>query len=186
MPNTADLQARYAQERDKRLRPDGFQQYTRLPSKGDKPLANDPWIDQGQQQEAGPLKDGDSIQFLIIGAGHAGLLAGGRLVEAGFSAKGIYLVDVAGGFGGTWYWNRYPGLQCDVESYIYMPFLEETGYVPKHKYASGDEIRQHCERVASHYGLRGQFSTRILSATWDEGRRRWVVPCERSTAMARK
>ncbi|CAG5156772.1 uncharacterized protein ALTATR162_LOCUS4566 [Alternaria atra] len=146
MPNTADLQARYAQERDKRLRPDGFQQYTRLPSKGDKPLANDPWIDQGQQQEAGPLKDGDSIQFLIIGAGHAGLLAGGRLVEAGFSAKGIYLVDVAGGFGGTWYWNRYPGLQCDVESYIYMPFLEETGYVPKHKYASGDEIRQHCER----------------------------------------
>ncbi|RII05078.1 hypothetical protein CUC08_Gglean010725 [Alternaria sp. MG1] len=135
MLNAAELQARYAQERDKRLRPDGFQQYTRLPSKDDKPLADDPWL-QYAHQEDGPLKDGDNIQFLIIGAGHAGLLAGGRLVEAGFSAKGVYLVDVAGGFGGTWYWNRYPGLQCDVESYIYMPFLEETGYVPKQKYAS--------------------------------------------------
>ncbi|RMZ67967.1 phenylacetone monooxygenase [Pyrenophora seminiperda CCB06] len=175
----ANLQARYAQERDKRLRADGMQQYTRLPSEAEKPLSDDPWVGLGQQengkQEAGPLKDGGEIQFLMIGAGHVGLLAGGRLIQAGFSAKDMCLVDVAGGFGGTWYWNRYPGLQCDIESYIYMPFLEETGYVPKRKYASGDEIRQHCERVAGHFGLRGQFSTRVLSATWDEGRRRWVV-----------
>lgn len=175
VPNLADLQARYVDERDKRLRPDGLQQYTSLPSDGGVPLAHDPWVGQGQQPETGPLKDGDNVQFLIIGAGHVGLLAGGRLVEAGFSAKGMCLVDVAGGFGGTWYWNRYPGLQCDVESYIYMPFLEETGFVPTHKYASGDELRQHCERVASHFGLRGQFSTRVLSATWDDGRRRWGV-----------
>ncbi|KAI4641704.1 hypothetical protein J4E93_007802 [Alternaria ventricosa] len=179
VPDVANLQARYAQERDKRLRADGFQQYTTLHSEAEAPLADDPWVDKGQQQDAGPLKDGDNIQFLIIGAGHAGLLAAGRLVEAGFSAEGIYLVDVAGGFGGTWYWNRYPGLQCDVESYIYMPFLEETGYKPKHKYASGDEIRQHCERVASHFGLRGQFSTRVLGATWDETKRRWVVRMRR-------
>lgn len=182
-PDRADLDAQYAQERDKRLRPDGMQQYTRLPSEEDKPFAHDPWIGQAQQQdaqqEASPLRDGDNIQFLIIGAGHVVLLAGGRLVEAGFSAKGMCLVDVAGGFGGTWYWNRYPGLQCDVESYIYMPFLEETGFVPTHKYASGEEIRQHCERVASHFGLRAQLSTRVLSATWDDERRRWVVRMRR-------
>lgn len=181
--NPADLQGRYAQERDKRLRSDGMQQYTRLPGEADEPLAHDPWIGLGQrgeaQQDAGPLKDGDEIQFLIIGAGHVGLLAGGRLVEAGFSAKGMCLVDLAGGFGGTWYWNRYPGLQCDVESYIYMPFLEETGFVPTSKYASGEELRQHCERVASHFELQGQFSTRVLSATWDEERRRWVVRMRR-------
>jgi cation diffusion facilitator CzcD-associated flavoprotein CzcO len=152
-----------------------MQQYARLPSEENKPLADDPWVDQEQRQQAGPLKDGDDIQFLIIGAGHVGLLAGGRLVEAGFSPKAMCLVDVAGGFGGTWYWNRYPGLQCDVESYIYMPFLEETGFMPARKYASGEEIRQHCERVATHFGLRGQFSTRVLSATWDQERRRWVV-----------
>ncbi|KAH6613141.1 hypothetical protein C7974DRAFT_76079 [Boeremia exigua] len=183
VPDSTALQDRYAQERDKRLRSDGLQQYARLAGEEAKPFDHDPWISQEQQQEkskdAGPLKDGDNIQFLIIGAGHVGLLAGGRLVEAGFSAKGVCLVDVAGGFGGTWYWNRYPGLQCDVESYIYMPFLEETGYVPSSKYASGEELRQHCERVASHFELRGQFSTRVLSATWDEERRRWVVHLRR-------
>ncbi|EUC40734.1 hypothetical protein COCMIDRAFT_108025 [Bipolaris oryzae ATCC 44560] len=172
-----ELEARYAQERDKRLREDGMQQYSRLPSEQDKPLSDDPWVEPGL--ERGPLKDGDDIQFLMIGAGHAGLITAGRLVEAGFSAKGICLVDVAGGFGGTWYWNRYPGLQCDIESYIYMPFLEETGYVPTRKYPSGEEIRQHCERVARHFGLRGQFSTRVLNATWDEERRRWVVRMQR-------
>ena len=41
------------------------------------------------------------------------------------------MIDQAGGFGGTWYWNRYPGVMCDVESYCYMPMLEEMGYVPK-------------------------------------------------------
>jgi cation diffusion facilitator CzcD-associated flavoprotein CzcO len=174
LTDPAKLQAKYEQERDKRLRLDGMQQYTRLLSEKDQPLSDDPWV-QEQQQKEGPLKDGDNIQFLIIGAGHVGLIAGGRLVEAGFSAENMCLVDVAGGFGGTWYWNRYPGLQCDVESYIYMPFLEETGYKPTQKYATGEEIRQHCERVASHFDLRGQFLTRVLSATWDEGRRRWVV-----------
>ncbi|KAF2994620.1 hypothetical protein E8E13_003481 [Curvularia kusanoi] len=184
--DTVDLQGRYAQERDKRLRQDGLQQYTRLPTAGDDILADDPWINFGKQQEAqentGPLRDGDDIQFVIIGAGHAGLLAGGRLVEAGFPADKMCLVDVASGFGGTWYWNRYPGLQCDVESYVYMPFLEETGYIPTSKYASGEEIRQHCERVAAHFALRGQFSTRVLSATWVEERRRWCIRmrCERN------
>ncbi|KAH7043303.1 hypothetical protein B0J12DRAFT_198722 [Macrophomina phaseolina] len=179
IPDPSVLENRYAQERDKRLRPEGFEQYVALRG-ADEPLADDPWIgQQPETREAGPLQDGDNIQFLIIGAGHVGLLAGGRLVEAGFDAQDMCLVDVAGGFGGTWYWNRYPGLQCDVESYIYLPFLEETGYVPAQKYASGEEIRQHCERVAAHFGLRGQFATRVLSAEWDEGRRRWVVRMRR-------
>lgn len=180
------LEARYAQERDKQLRPEGFEQY--IPLRGaSEPLASDPWIDTHSSKalEDAPLRDGDDIKFLIIGAGHVGLLAGGRLVAAGFDgARDIRLVDVAGGFGGTWYWNRYPGLQCDVESYVYLPFLEETGYVPASKYAAGSEIRRHCERVAAHFGLRGLFATRVVGAEWDEGRRRWVVRMRRERGGA--
>jgi len=100
-----------------------------------------------------------------------------NLIKAGFSANDIVIVDPAGGFGGTWYWNRYPGLMCDVESYIYLPLLEEMGYMPKRRYASGYEIREYCNSVCTKYGLhdRAMFQSRAKSMTWDEVKKDWVV-----------
>jgi cation diffusion facilitator CzcD-associated flavoprotein CzcO len=100
-----------------------------------------------------------------------------HLIEAGFNAADIRLVDVAGGFGGTWYWNRYPGLMCDVESYIYMPLLEETGYMPKFKYAYGTELREHADRIAEKWGLtdKALFRTLCHDAVWDDAAKRWAV-----------
>ncbi len=56
------------------------------------------------------------------------------------------MIEVAGDFGGTWYWNRYPGVQCDIESYIYLPLLEQLGTMPTLKYAYGPEIFAHAQR----------------------------------------
>ncbi|EUC43525.1 hypothetical protein COCMIDRAFT_38526 [Bipolaris oryzae ATCC 44560] len=144
-------------------------------------LAKDPWVNWNDPKiQNPPLKDGGSVKFLINGAGHYGLLYACRLVEAGFSAKDIVCVDIAGGFGGTWYWNRYPGLMCDVESYIYLPLLEETGYMPKYTYSYGAEIRGQNERAAQHFGIQGQFCTRIESQIWDDDKKVWVVQLTRT------
>src|SRR5947208_1915709 len=91
----------------------------------------------------------DEIDVAILGGGMAGVLAGAQLRNAGI--KRIRVIDKAGGIGGTWYWNRYPGLMCDVESYIYLPMLEELGYVPKARYASGEEIRLHLQAIADRF-----------------------------------
>jgi cation diffusion facilitator CzcD-associated flavoprotein CzcO len=113
------------------------------------PLNKDPWIDHTAIAGEGPdLKDNDDIKFLVIGGGHAKLSFAYRTFDTGASGRDICVVDVAGGFGGTWYWNRYPGLMCDVEGYIYLPLLEKTGYMPKHRYSYGAEIRQQSERIA--------------------------------------
>ena len=81
----------------------------------------------------------------------SGVVVGAQLRKAGIQR--IVLIDQAGGIGGTWYWNRYPGVMCDVESYIYMPMLEEIGYVPTTRYAFGEEIRLHLEAIATKYDL---------------------------------
>src|SRR5262245_36032687 len=121
----------------------------------------------------------DDVDVAIVGAGIAGVVAGARLREAGISR--IRLIDVAGGIGGTWYWNRYPGVMCDVESYIYMPMLEEMNYVPKTRYAFGDEIREHLEAIARKYDLveDALFHTRVEKSEWDDGAARWIVTTDR-------
>ena len=96
---------------------------------------------------------------MILGAGFGGLQSAVRLIEAGVDVKHVRIVDQAGGFGGTWYWNRFPGLMCDGESYIYLPLLEETGYMPKHKYSYGPELRDYCNIIAKKWQLR----TRLFS-----------------------
>ncbi|CAK5268143.1 unnamed protein product [Mycena citricolor] len=176
LPST-DISERYAQERDKRLRPDGTSQFIELSKSSKyKHLETDPWVDHAALNAATHvLSDGDDVKFLILGAGFGGLILAARLIEAGFAASDIRLVDAAGGFGGTWYWNRYPGLMCDVESYIYMPLLEETGYMPKFKYAYGDELREHAERIAAHYRLQASLRTVYHSAEWREEEKHWTV-----------
>jgi cyclohexanone monooxygenase len=129
----AALKAKYLAERDKRLRPDGIGQYVEVKAEFSQ-YVEDPYVTPGFTRE--PLFD--DVEVAVIGGGFGGLLMGARLRESGFQR--IRMVDKAGDFGGTWYWNRYPGAMCDVESYCYLPLLEELGYVPKHKYSFAPEI----------------------------------------------
>jgi len=117
----------------------------------------------------------DDVDVLVVGAGLAGVVMGVELRKVGIER--IRFVDKAGGFGGTWYWNRYPGLMCDVESYIYMPMLEEMGTIPTMRYASGEEIRLHLDALADRYDLRAGalFHTGVERTTWDDDMAQWVV-----------
>jgi cation diffusion facilitator CzcD-associated flavoprotein CzcO len=121
----------------------------------------------------------EDVDVAIIGAGMSGVVMGAKLRDAGL--RRIVLIDKAGGIGGTWYWNRYPGVMCDVESYIYMPMLEEMNYVPTTRYAFGDEIRRHLDAVATKYGLVDDalFHTGFDTSEWDEALSRWVIRTDR-------
>jgi cation diffusion facilitator CzcD-associated flavoprotein CzcO len=115
----------------------------------------------------------------FVGGGFAGLVTGARLAEAG--VEDVRIVEKGGDFGGTWYWNRYPGAQCDTASMVYMPLLEETGHVPTEKYAHGPEILEHCQRIGKQYGLYGNalFHTEVTDLRWDGDAARWVVSTNR-------
>ena len=172
------IAARYAEERDKRIRPDHNEQYIEVRAE----FSNykiDPNANPDFQRD--PLTD--EVEVLIIGAGYGGLLCGARLREAGF--EDIRIVDKANGFGGTWYWNRYPGLHCDTEAYVYMPLLEEVDYIPTQKYASGSEIRAHCESIARHYRLDegACLQTAVTALHWNEDTQRWLVCTDRGDEM---
>lgn len=134
-----------------------------------------------------PLKEreplDDDVDVLVIGGGLSGLLVGAHLRMRG--VQSLRMVDHAGDFGGVWYWNRYPGAQCDVESYIYMPLLEETGYVPTEKYAHQPEIFEHCQRIGRHFDLYRDacFHTEVTGMHWDDDDNRWVVRTNRGDRM---
>ncbi|KAJ0382344.1 hypothetical protein COL922a_012768 [Colletotrichum nupharicola] len=167
---------KYAEERNKRLATVRTKEYASFrDDHGLHDLAVDPFIDYNNLEKGRPLKDGDEVKFLAIGTGISCLLFAHRLIRAGFQAQEFVAVDTAGGFGGTWYWNRYPGAMCDVEGYVYLPLLEETGYIPKHKYSYGSEIRQHLENVAGTLNIRGMFVTTVQSQKWDDKAGRWIV-----------
>ncbi len=172
------LRQRYRRERDKRLREDGNEQYIEV--KGEfAHFLDDPYAEPGYERE--PLED--EVEVLVIGGGFGGLLAGARLRQQG--VEDIRIVDPASDFGGTWYWNRYPGIACDIESYTYLPLLEEVGYVPKEKYAFGKEILDHSQAIARHFDLYRDtcFQTRVEELRWDEESARWVVSTNRGDRM---
>jgi cation diffusion facilitator CzcD-associated flavoprotein CzcO len=89
----------------------------------------------------------------------------------------VRLIDKAADVGGTWYWNRYPGIACDVESYVYIPLLEELGYLPTEKYAKGSEIFEHCRRIAEHYELYSDacLQSEVRQIRWHDGDHRWLI-----------
>ncbi|KAH0831528.1 hypothetical protein AYO21_11328 [Fonsecaea monophora] len=178
------IEAKYAEERQKRLRPDGTAQYVDvLESDKFKNFGVDPWAWEGHSAPTHPLEDGDHYKVVILGTGFAGILYGIHFLRAGFKLSDLLFVDRAGGFGGTWYWNRYPGIMCDVESYIYLPLLEETGYMPKHKYSYGYEIRNYANELASKYNLgeSASFNTEMDSASWDEHEKGWSFELRQKT-----
>jgi cation diffusion facilitator CzcD-associated flavoprotein CzcO len=174
----AVLRAKYKAERDKRLRADGNEQFIEV--KGDfRHYIDDPYVEPGFTRA--PLTD--EVDVLVIGGGFGGLLAAARLREAG--AERIRIIEKGGDFGGTWYWNRYPGAQCDIESYIYLPLLEETGYVPQEKYSFAAEIRAHARRIGEHFDLYKDacFQTEIRDLRWLEDEQRWLISTTRDDAM---
>jgi len=169
------LRERYAAERAKRLRPDGEAQYIEVGGAFSRFVEADPYADPGFTRP--PIAD--DIEIVIIGGGFSGLLAGARLREAGLDD--FRIIEAGGDFGGTWYWNRYPGAQCDIESYCYLPLLEELKYIPKEKYSYVGEIFEHSQRIGKTYRLYEQavFQTRVNGLDWDEGLQRWHVRTER-------
>jgi cation diffusion facilitator CzcD-associated flavoprotein CzcO len=172
------LRQKYGRERDRRLRPDGVAQYVEIAGQF-AGFAADPWSDPHFARD--PMSD--EVDVAIIGAGFGGLLTGARLRELG--VQSIRLIDKAADVGGTWYWNRYPGIACDVESYVYMPLLEELGYVPTEKYAKGDEIFAHCRRIAEHYDLYRDIclQTEVNEIRWDPALSRWIISTNRGDAI---
>ena len=170
---------KYAEEREKRLRPDGRDQYRPLGAMGES-FARDPHADPSFRRA--PVHR--EAEVLIIGGGFAGLLGAANLRKAGVGD--IVMVDRAADFGGTWYWNRYPGVRCDVEAYVYLPLLEETGFMPSEKYAKGTEILDQCQRIARHFGLYKDalFQTGVASLDWDEAASRWIARTDRDDVIA--
>jgi cyclohexanone monooxygenase len=171
------LQEKYRAERARRLRTDGAEQYIDIEQR----FANfrtDPYNPPIVRDAVD-----EDVEVVIVGGGWGGLLTGARLREAGIS--NFRIIESGGDFGGTWYWNRYPGAACDTESYIYMPLLEETGYIPKRKYARAPEILEHSQRIGRQYGLyeHALFQTRLRDGSWSEADARWNITTDRGDVI---
>jgi cation diffusion facilitator CzcD-associated flavoprotein CzcO len=171
------LRDRYRDERDKRVRADANEQYVEMKGQFAHYL-DDPYV---KVHERPALFD--EVQVAIIGGGFGGLLVGARLREAGI--EDLRIIEKGGDVGGTWYWNRYPGAACDIESYVYLPLLEEVGYVPTRKYATAPEILQHSRNIAEHFRLYDNacLSTEVTDLTWEESDRRWIISTNRGDRM---
>ena len=144
-----ELSQRYAEERKKRIRPDAEAQFVQLSNDSafsNRYLEEDPY---SKRLERAPLTD--EREVILIGGGWVGMLTAARLIETG--VRDIRIIESGSDFGGTWYWNRYPGAQCDIESYSYLPLLEETGYIPKLRFSYASEIYEHAQRIGKHFDL---------------------------------
>ena len=172
------LRERYRQERDKRLRDDGENQYLEAAENFAHYADEDPYTAQTPRD---PIER--DVNVVVVGGGFSGLMAAARLKERG--VEDVLLIEAGGDFGGTWYWNRYPGAQCDIESYCYLPLLEETGYMPKEKYSFAPEIFEHTRRVGEYFGLYelALFQTRVKDAAWQADRKRWRLTTDRGDVL---
>ena len=168
------LREKYRIEREKRLRPDGSAQYLELEGEFAQFYEVDPYT---PVTERDPIAE--NVDVVVLGGGFAGLLAGAYLKRAG--VEGIRVIEMAGDFGGVWYWNRFPGIQCDNDAYCYIPMLEELGFMPSKKFADGAEIFQHCRNIGTHFGLYdgALFSTQVRELHWQDQTQRWQITTDR-------
>jgi cyclohexanone monooxygenase len=171
-----ELRERYRLEREKRLRPDGADQYIEMAGQFAHFQSDDPYADPTFARDPATAEP----DIVIIGGGFSGLLAAARLTHEGVTS--FRIIEAGADFGGTWYWNRYPGAQCDTESYCYLPLLEELGYMPKEKYSYVSEIFEHSQRIGREYDLydRTWFQTRVQSLDWHEDDQRWHITTDRN------
>jgi cyclohexanone monooxygenase len=172
------LEQKYHEELEKRLRSGRFGHYTAVEGRYSR-FAADP---SGGEPLPRPVSH-DPVDVVVVGGGLSGLLTAVELRRAGIDD--FRIVDTGADFGGTWYWNRYPGLRCDVESYIYLPLLEETGYVPTEKYAGGAEIQAYIRTIANRYHLydNALLHTQVIDARWSPEDTRWVVRTDRGDEL---
>jgi len=164
------LKARYEEERAKRIRSDGAKQYV-TPTGRFAHYLEDPHVEADAPRD--PVRR--EVDVALVGAGFGGIQAAVALAKQG--VDDFLLIDRAGDFGGVWYWNRYPGAACDTESYIYLPLLEETGYIPTEKYVRGPEIFAYARSLADKFDLyrRALLRTEITDLRWDDADGRWVL-----------
>ncbi len=171
------LKKKYLAERDKRLRKDGNQQYQEMKG-GFAHYLEDPYV-----APVARAPKNDEVEVVVIGGGFGGLLAGARLRKAGI--QDVRMIEKGGDYGGTWYWNRYPGAACDIESYVYLPLLEEVGYMPVEKYTRAPEILKYCQQIARHFDLYRDvlFQTEVTEMRWDNEASRWIISTNKGDAI---
>jgi cation diffusion facilitator CzcD-associated flavoprotein CzcO len=175
--DSAALRAKYRSERDRRIRPDGSNQYLE-PTGRFASLLDDPYTVVAPRDRLH-----DEITVAFIGGGFAGLCAGARLRQAGI--HDFRIIEGGGDFGGVWYWNRYPGAMCDTAAMIYLPLLEETGHMPSAKYVYAPEIFEHAKRIGTTFNLyeNALFSTSVTSLEWEEATSQWIIRTNRGDEM---
>jgi hypothetical protein len=159
VPDDIDIPAlreKYRQERDRRVRTEGNDQYFAVMGDYADFYETDPYATPAARKAIS-----EDVDVVVLGGGFAGLLAATRLKQQGVTD--VRIIEMGGDFGGTWYWNRYPGIQCDVEAYSYLPLLEDLNYIPKVKYSFGPEIFEHCRRIGTHFVGTRQSSAGGLS-----------------------
>ncbi|MFN4221487.1 MAG: flavin-containing monooxygenase [Novosphingobium meiothermophilum] len=173
------LREKYRIEREKRLRKDGQAQYVRPGQReGTEDHSVDPYTPLRQRD---PIEE--DLDVLVLGAGWGGILASYHLTRQGVAD--IRNIDTAGDFGGVWYWNQYPGVQCDNDAYCYLPLLEEMGYLPSKKFADGAEIQAYARSIAERFGFaeKALLHTQATGFRWDEAQRRWIVTTNRGDTL---
>ncbi|MGY4099360.1 flavin-containing monooxygenase [Nocardia sp. R16R-3T] len=175
--DTEKVRLKFAEERAKRLRTDPMRQFQGLTDTADIDSA-DPWT---VPVERDPVHE--TVEVAVLGGGFGGLLAGAHLRKNGLGD--FRIVEEGGDFGGTWYWNRYPGLECDVESYMYLPLLEDTGYLPTQRFVTGTEVREHAQRIGRHFDLyrTALFQTTVTGVRWLDDESRWQVSTNRGDTI---
>jgi cyclohexanone monooxygenase len=168
------LREKYLYERDKRLRPEGSTQYLELKGEFAEFSEVDPHTPVTPRE---PISE--DIEVAVLGGGIAGLLAASYLKKAG--VDDVRVIEMGGDFGGVWYWNRFPGIQCDNDAYCYIPMLEELDFMPSKRFSDGAEIFEHCRRIAKHFGLYDGaiFHTQVRTVRWDESIKRWGLSTNR-------